>query len=82
MKLTLLILAAVLILTMACEAPLWANFEIIIEDADGDPVSLHYCISWERRVITFYCEQPGGVEKVELEEGQVLQVWRVNQVMP
>lgn len=82
LKITLLLLAAVLILTTACDAPLWASYEIFVL-ADGDIVDgPHYCIAWERRVTTFYCEQPGGVEKVELEEGQVLQVWRVNQVLP
>ena len=83
MKLRLALLALALALTLsACDVPLWANFEVAVRDAEGDAVSFHYCISWERRGVMFYCQQPEDVKVVELKAGQVLKVMVVNQVMP
>lgn len=84
MKLRLTLLAALVLTLCACDAPLWANWEIFIlagEEIVGGP---HYCIAWDRQGVMFSCEQPENhVKVIELEdEDHTLQVWRINQVMP
>lgn len=86
MKLTLLILAAVLLLALAgCDHPAWANYEIVVKNEDGDEVegSPYYCISAPHEGATFYCKQPDDVVvPIEIKPGWKVQVWVLPRPMP
>lgn len=88
MKLTLILLAAVLLLAcgLAGGHPSWANYKVVdvSVDEDGERVEVvYYCISAERIGTTFFCKQPKGkIVPIEILEGHNVQIWTLPVLMP